>query len=84
MANDMTKLLKKLFPESDSDGPGSLTLRTMTVSAVNGDGTVDLSSSGVVIPDVNRLESATVSNGDRVQVLASRGQLLVLGTVATS
>lgn len=81
---DYTRLLRRLFPEDERDGAGAIRLRTMTISAVNGDGTVDLTSGGATIPDVPRLDSSTVANGNQVQVLVSRGQLLVLGRIATS
>lgn len=80
MALDYTNILKKLVPEED--GEPSLHLRTMTVAVVNGDGTVDLTTSGVTVPSVARLSSASVSIGNQVQVLVGRGVMLILGTVA--
>lgn len=78
MTLDYTSLLKKLAPYSD--GEPLVSLRTMTVSVVNADGTVDLTTSGgVTIPGVARLSSAVVSAGQHVQVLSGRGVLLVLG-----
>lgn len=79
---DMTRLARQLFP--DSGGAGDLQLRAMVVDAVNADGTLDLVSGDETIPDVARLDSSTVFAGDTVQVLAARGQLLVLGSVATA
>lgn len=77
---DYTRLLGKLQPEKDGESP--VYLRTMTVAAVNGDGSVNLTTSGVTITNVGRLSSATVSVGNQVQVLVGRGVALVLGTVA--
>lgn len=76
---DYTRIIKKLFPEKDRDGFGSLVLRAMIVSAVNGDGTLDLTTGGVTIPDVPFLGSSLVVVGASVQVLVARGQLLALG-----
>jgi hypothetical protein len=56
----------------------------MTVDTVNADGTVDLTSGDTTVPNVARLDSSIVFAGDSVQVLAARGQLLVLGSVATA
>jgi hypothetical protein len=81
---DYTRLLNKILGERKGYGPGFLTLRTMTVSAVNSDGTVDLNIGGTTIPDVSQVESLTpLSVGDHVQVLTTRGQLLVVGYVST-
>lgn len=76
---DFTRWLSKLVPEKD--GEPNLTLRKMLVATVNGDGTLDLTSSGVSIPGVPRLDSVSVIAGDRVQVLTGRGMMLVLGPV---
>jgi hypothetical protein len=81
MAVDVTSLLEKLIP--DPGGEDTLRLRTATVATVNADGTVDLTmSSGVLVPGVPRLSSASVSVGNVVQVISLRGSLLVIGTVA--
>lgn len=76
---DFTRFLEKLVPEQD--GPPDLTLRKMTVGAVNANGTLDLISSGVTIPSVPKLDSVAVIVGDRVQVLTGLGTMLVLGPV---
>lgn len=76
---DYTRIIKKLFPEKERDGFGSLVLRAMVVSAVNGDGTLDLTTGGVTIPDVPYLGSSLAVVGTSVQVLVARGQLLALG-----
>jgi hypothetical protein len=80
MSADYTKLLKKLFP--DEGGEPTLHLRTMVVAAVNSDGTVNLTTGGVTVPDVAMLSSVPVVVGSRVQVLTARGVMLVLGPVA--
>jgi hypothetical protein len=80
MTIDFTRLINKINPEPD--GTPTVALRTMVVATVNGDGTVNLTSSGVTIPNVARLASSSVSVGNRVQVLSARGVLLVLGPVA--
>lgn len=74
---DYTKLLDKLAPQPD--GSSAIRLRTMVISAVNADGTVDLTSGAATIPDVSRLDSAPAVAGDSVQVLTGLGQMLVLG-----
>ena len=75
---DYTSLLKKLSP--DRDGEPHIHLRTGTVAAVNADGTLDITmSSGALIPDVPRLDSAYVAVGTVVQMLVFRGSMLVLG-----
>lgn len=78
---DYTKLLKKLTP--DQDGEPHLHLRTGVVSALNADGTVDILMSGVLVPGVPRLAETVVQVGGRVQILAARGSLLILGASAT-
>jgi hypothetical protein len=80
---DYTRLRKKLVPEPD--GEPATHLRTATVDAVNSDGTVDLlMNSGVVVPDIPKLESANVFSGMNVQVISLRGSLLVIGGVSSS
>jgi hypothetical protein len=74
---DYTKILKKIVPEKDGETPAHL--RTGVVSAVNANGTVDILMSGVTVPGVPRLAEATVQVGATVQILASRGSLLVIG-----
>lgn len=79
-----TKLLGDLFPRESDRAEGTLHLRVATVAVVNADGTVDITLSGVTIPDVPRLAGISVAVNDAVQVLALRGSLLVLGPVADS
>lgn len=78
---DYTKLLKKINP--DSDGEDTLRLRVGVVSTVNSDGTVNVTISGVTIPNVPRLLDSSMATGAAVQVLSYRGSLLVLGRVST-
>jgi len=80
MTTDYTKLLSKLIPEAG--GEDTARLRTMVVSSVNSDGTVNLSTSGVIIPNIPRLSNAAVIVGEPVQVLTIRGSAIVLGPVA--
>lgn len=77
---DYVKMIDKISPKRDGSTP--LSLRTMTVDIVNGDGTADLTTSGVTIPDVPLLASVSILAGDNVQVLTGRGVLLVLGPAA--
>lgn len=79
MVADYTALLRKLIP--DPGGEDAVRLRTGVVTAVNGDGTVDVRVSGAIIR-CSRLASASVSNGDTVAVLTSLGEALVIGTHA--
>jgi hypothetical protein len=79
---DYTRLLQKLDPQVD--GEDVTRLRKGVVDAVNADGTVDLVISGIVIPGVPVLKSAVVSVDQVVQVLTSRGSLLVLGAVSAA
>lgn len=74
---DAYRLLSKLVPEQD--GAPNLTLRKMIVAAVNSDGTLDLTTGGVTVEDVDRLSSVGVEVGDQVQVLTGRGVSLVIG-----
>jgi hypothetical protein len=76
---DLTRVLEKIVPESD--GPSPLYRRKATVLAVNGDGTVDINLSGVLVPSVDMLGGAQVTVGANVQVLVERGALLVLGKI---
>ena len=77
MGIDYTKLLGKLQPEAG--GEDTLRLRVGVIDAVNSDGTVDVGISGLVVPDVQRLDGLVVLVGQYVQVLTYRGGLLVLG-----
>lgn len=78
---DLTRLIEKLDPRPD--GQDKVQLRTGTVAAVNGDGTLDVTLSGVVVPDVPRLASVGALVGDAVQVQVYRGSMLVVGLAAT-
>lgn len=79
MAADFTKLLARLVPVDD--GEDVLKLRTGVVSSVNADGTVDVTISGLTIPNLPRLRSVSVAVGETVQVVTYRGSLLVIGPV---
>lgn len=81
MAIDYTRLLEKLNPDPGAED--TLRLRVGTVTTVNANGTLDITmSSGVIVPGVPRLSSASVSVGNVVQVISQRGSLMVIGTVA--
>lgn len=78
---DYTKLLNKLVPSPG--GEDTVRMRTATVTAINSNGTVRISVSGVTIPkDISRLASSSMSMGDTVSVISFRGELLVIGAVA--
>lgn len=81
MGLDVTKLIEKLDPRPG--GQDKVQLRTGTVDAVNGDGTLDVVLSGVVVPDVPRLASVGALVGDAVQVQVYRGSMLVVGLAAS-
>jgi hypothetical protein len=74
---NLSKIKKKLNPEPD--GQGLLRLQAATVSAIDADGTVDISLNGATVADVPTLGSARFVTGQAVQVLSYRGSLLVLG-----
>lgn len=82
MAIDYTRLLSKLNPEPG--GEDVLRLRTGVIDAINSDGTVDVGISGLVVPDVHRLDGLVVLVGQYVQVLTYRGGALVLGGEAVA
>jgi hypothetical protein len=77
---NLSKLRKKLVPSPD--GQDWTKLRTAVVTAVNTDGTLDLTLSGVSVTNVPRLTGAYAIAGSVVQVLSYRGSLLVLGLTA--
>lgn len=77
MPIDLTQIKKKILPPQD--GQDELKLRTGTVSAVNVDGTVNLTLNGVTVPSVPVISGVTVSASQVVQVLTYRGSLMVLG-----
>lgn len=74
---DLTRLEQRLFPAQD--GEAAVRHRSGIVNTVNMDGTVDLALGSTVVPSASVLAGAVVENGDVVQVLAWRGDLLVLG-----
>lgn len=79
MPIDYTKLRRKLAPESQIGGDPGLQIRVGTIAAINSDGTVTLTFSGVNVPGVNVLSGAIFGVGSVVQVLSFRGSMLVLG-----
>jgi hypothetical protein len=80
---DYTTFLDKLVPERD--GEDVLRLRTATVSAVNANGTLDVTmSDGTVVPGVPKMATAFAPVAAIVQVIAYRGSLLVIGAVGSS
>jgi hypothetical protein len=79
---DYTKLLSKLSPQPG--GEDVLRLRVGIVDSVNADGTLDVGVSGLVIPDISRLDGPPVAVDDVVQILSYRGSLFVLGPRATT
>lgn len=75
---DYERTLQRLLPKADGESP--VRHRTGVISAVNGDGTVDVDLGGEVIGGCSILGSTTV--GAVVQVLAWAGDLLVLGSAS--
>lgn len=82
MPIDLSKIKEKLNPTPD--GQDVTRLRTGVVTAVNANGTVDITLSGVTMSGVPRLIGATVVVGQAVQIASYRGSLLVLGGVESS
>jgi len=82
MTTDYTKLLNKLVPKAG--GEDTARIRTMVVSSVNSDGTVNLSTSGAIIPNIPQLGNIAVTVGEPVQVLTIRGSAIVLGPIGGS
>src|SRR5690554_7809445 len=81
MATDYTKLLNKLVPSPG--GEDTVRMRTATVTAINSNGTVRISVSGVTITvDISRLASSGMLISVTVSVISFRGELLVIGTIA--
>lgn len=80
-SSNLTKLKKKLIPQPD--GQDVLRLRSGVVTAVNSDGTCDVTLSGVTVPAVPRLQEASVAVGAVVQILTYRGSLLIIGRSAS-
>lgn len=83
---DTAKLsqIKKALSGQQDDGQDVARLRTGVISAVNTNGTVDVTLSGVTVAGVSYLADAGVAVGAIVQMLSYRGSLLVLGTSAGS
>lgn len=79
---DYTKLRQKLNPEPD--GQDVLRLRVGVVTAINANGTCDVTVSGTTVPNVSRLQEATVSVGAVVQMLSYRGAMMIIGRAASS
>lgn len=78
----LSKIKKKILPPDD--GQDTLKLRTGVISAVNSDGTCDVTISGVTVAGVPKLAEAFVPVGSVVQLLTYRGSLLIIGASATS
>lgn len=74
---DYTALLKKLRP--DRDGEPYTSMRTGVVDVINSDGTLDIEMSGVIVPNVPRLDTVNVATGSVVHMIVFRGSLLVIG-----
>lgn len=81
MTIDYSKIKKKLNPKPD--GEDVLRLRVGVVTAVNSDGTLDVTISGVTVTGVYRLSDSPVTVGAIVQILSYRGSLLAIGPTAT-
>lgn len=80
---DYTQILKKIVPEQD--GEPNLHLRSATIAAVNGGGTVNVVMDGVTLPNKPVVGNSVVfSVGQVVQCLVARGVFLVLGGTASS
>jgi hypothetical protein len=80
---DPTLLLNKITPKKDAEP--KVGLRTATVNAVNGNGTVNIVLDGVILTGRPVVGSAVVfSVGQVVNVLTGLGTLLVLGGTASS
>lgn len=78
MTIDYTKILQKIVPEKD--GEAYTTLRTATVTALNGNNTVNITLSGTAVTNVPIVGSIlNLSVGQAAQVLTYRGGLLALG-----
>lgn len=77
---DLHRILARLQPEPD--GEPTLSRRTATLTAINGDGTVQINLSGVDV-QARALSGWNMTIGSTVQVLVERGDLLVLGEAIT-
>lgn len=81
--DDLYTLVQKLWPVAGAEDV--LRMRTGKIDALNLDGTVNLSLSGVVFENIPTLASAypLLAENDLAYVLQWRGALLVLGSPAT-
>lgn len=79
---DPTRLLEKLIPEKD--GEPYLTYRKGVITAVNSNGTIDITLSGVAVTGVPVIgETTDYVVGRTAHLLAAKGLLLALGTAAS-
>lgn len=78
---NLSRIKKKILPPDD--GQDTLKLRTGVVSAVNANGTCDVTISGVTVAGVPRLQEASVAVGLVVQILTYRGSMIIIGRAAT-
>lgn len=81
---DLYRLVNTLWPVAG--GEDVLRLRTGKIEALNADGTVDVSVSGVVLEDIKTLASAYpfLAEDSLAYVAQWRGALLVLGSPAVT
>lgn len=79
---DLLRLLEKILPQAG--GEDVVRWRTGKVEAVNADGTLDVSISGLTIPDLPRFQSVDAAVDDVVNLVSYRGQLIVVGIIAGS
>lgn len=77
----LSKIRRQLLGEQD--GQDVTRLRVGIVTAVNTDGTCDVTISGTTVPGVPRLVEASVSIGSIVQMISYRGSLLIIGRAAS-
>jgi hypothetical protein len=73
----LSKIKKKILPPDD--GQDTIRLRSAVITAVNSDGTADITLSGVTVAGVSALGSAVLWPGATVQVMTYRGSLLIIG-----
>lgn len=79
---DYTKLLRKIKPEDQVSGDPGLELRAGIIDSAGTAGTYNVLMSGVLVPNVPRLQGAGVQVGAVVQMLSYRGSLLIIGQPA--
>jgi hypothetical protein len=82
MPIDLSQIKKKIV--GPQDGQDVVRLRVGTVSAVNADGTLDVTISGIVVPSVPRLRGEPLAVGEVVQLTSYRGSLMVLDSTASN